>query len=302
MANQKSKLEAEVDALFRLPLAEFTGARNTVAAQLKREKRVDEADFVKTLVKPSVSAWAVNQLYWEHRKEFDRLIDTGARLRKLQASSSSGKLADMRAALETRQEVLLQLSDLATPLLQDAGHSPSLDTLRRITTTLEAMSAYAALPNAPRAGRLTQDVDPPGFESLASFVPSAGPPEKRPNASAPRKVDSVSERRQLAETRQAKIATAKIALKEAKSLLSEVRIRAQRLEAAQKRANAEAKESEKEKRAAEEGFKKAKAAAEKATRNAQGVAAEAEEAANALNEAERNHQKASRELEQLLSS
>ena len=32
----KGKLEDDVDALFRLPLSEFTGARNTLAAQLKK--------------------------------------------------------------------------------------------------------------------------------------------------------------------------------------------------------------------------------------------------------------------------
>lgn len=302
MANQKSKLEDEVDALFKLPLAEFTGARNALASQLKKERRVDEADFVKTLSKPSVSAWAVNQLYWDHRKHFDQLVATGQRLRNVQASRVAGKLADLRGALDTRRETLSQLSDLATELLRDAGHNPSLDTIRRVTTTLEAMSAYASVSDGPRPGRLTQDVDPPGFESLASFVPSGGVTEKKPTASAPRKVESVNERRQLAETRQAMIGAAKVALKEAKSLLSETRLRAQRLEAAQKRANAEAKESEKERREAEERLKRAQAIAERGSRQAQSIAVQAEEAAEALEEAERSHQKASQELEGLLTS
>jgi len=34
--NTKGKLEDDVDALFRLPLAEFTGAHNTRAARLKK--------------------------------------------------------------------------------------------------------------------------------------------------------------------------------------------------------------------------------------------------------------------------
>ena len=75
----------------------------------------------------------------------------------------------MRAALEARREALTHLSDLATSLLRDAGHNPAPDTIHRITTTLEGISAYASRSDAPRAGRLTHDVDPPGFESLASF-------------------------------------------------------------------------------------------------------------------------------------
>src|SRR5688500_20219066 len=68
----KDQLEEEIDALFRLPLAEFTSERNTLAARLKKEKRINDAERVKLLGKPSISAWAVNQLYWEHRDALDR--------------------------------------------------------------------------------------------------------------------------------------------------------------------------------------------------------------------------------------
>jgi hypothetical protein len=35
VSDKKGKLEDDVDALFQLPLAEFIGARNTLATQLK---------------------------------------------------------------------------------------------------------------------------------------------------------------------------------------------------------------------------------------------------------------------------
>ncbi len=56
VSESKRKLEDGVDALFRLPLAEFTAARNTLAARLKQGGRGNEADRVKGLVKPSISA------------------------------------------------------------------------------------------------------------------------------------------------------------------------------------------------------------------------------------------------------
>src|ERR1051325_10512067 len=77
----KRKLDDEIDDLFRLPLAEFTGARNALAARLKKEGRSNDAERVKLLGKPSVSAWTVNQLYWNHREAFDKLIATGKRLK-----------------------------------------------------------------------------------------------------------------------------------------------------------------------------------------------------------------------------
>ena len=84
----KDNLENEIDALFVLPLADFTGARNALAARLKKDGRADDAERVKSLRKPPVSAWVVNQLYWRHREAFDRLLATGDQFRKAQASLS----------------------------------------------------------------------------------------------------------------------------------------------------------------------------------------------------------------------
>src|SRR5580765_2349987 len=157
------KLDDDIDALFKLPLAEFIGARKSLAARLKKNGLASEAEVVKVLAKPSISAWTVNQLYWRHREEFDELIATGERFRKAQ---TSGKMVNMR-------EALAHLSDLASATLRDAGHNPSLDTLRRIGTTLEALSAFASLAGGPTVGRLTEDIDPPGFDAFGSFTPGA---------------------------------------------------------------------------------------------------------------------------------
>jgi hypothetical protein len=125
----KSKLEDDIDALFRLPLAEFTGERNTLAARLKKEGRRDDADRVKLLAKPSVSAWAVNQLYWDHREAFDELMASGKRLRPAQKLRPAGKVQGMRDSLDARREALVELSDLAAELLREAGSNPSPDYL-----------------------------------------------------------------------------------------------------------------------------------------------------------------------------
>ncbi len=308
-----NKLDDDVDALFRLPLAEFTDARNSLAARLKKSGRGDEAFLVKALVKPSISAWAVNQLYWNHRDAFDRLIATGERFRQAQASRLARKVADMRGALDGRREALSHLSDLATALLRNAGHNPSLDTVRRITTTLEGMSVYASRSDAPRPGRLTNDVDPPGFESLASLIPDVSMTERtkeparvtqsqesgRGVTSTQRKAESPADVRQFEETRQARIADAKASLQEAKRLLTDARARAQSLEATQKKAYAEAKDAEKHRREAEQRFEKARTASEDAARRARSIAAEVEEAAKVVKDAKGTVEKASKELEKL---
>jgi hypothetical protein len=307
----KLELGDDVDALFRLPLAEFTGARNTLAAQYKKSGRGDEAALVKVLAKPTISAWAVNQLYWNHRKAFDRLLASAERFHKAQASAA--RVANMREALNERREALTDLSDLATSLLRDAGHNPSLDMIHRITTTLESMSVYASRSDAPRPGRLTHDVDPPGFEALASWAPGAGttrPTEKparlTPSQKSSRvvtktrlKVATDDDVRRAEETRKTNIAAAKVSVQAARRSLTEARARAQSLEAAQKKADAEAKKADQQMRAAEESLEKAKAASKNAAGRAQSVAGEVEEAASAVEDAELTVERASRELEKL---
>jgi hypothetical protein len=257
------KLNDEVDELFQLPLAEFIGARNALATRLKQSGRANDASLVKTLAKPSVSAWTVNQLYWNHREAFDRLLAAGQRLR--------GKVTDVRGALEARSKALLHLSDLATSLLSDAGHNPSPDMIRRVTTTLEALSA---LSDGPTPGRLSQDVDPPGFESLASIVPGAGMMKR---TAEPVRV-TASQKAREEETRQAKIAAAKVSLQAAKKSLADARAQSVSLEA-------EAKRAEKQLREAEERFKQARS--------------DAAEAAREVEDAKRIVEKASKELESL---
>lgn len=307
-----SRLKDEVDDLFKLPLADFTEARNALAKRLKQSGRADDANLVKTLVKPSISAWAVNQLYWNHRSAFERLLAAGQRFHKAQTSGASGKIADLRGALEARREALTHLSELAESLLSEAGHNASPETIRRITTTLEAVSARASSDDGPTLGRLSQDVDPPGFELLAAFIPAGGTMK---GSAAPRRTPSTASaavsqptaareretKRKLEQTRQVRIAAAKLSLQAAKKSLLAARNRVQSLESAHKKANTEAKEAEKRKREAEAHLKRANAASEEAARRAKNIADDVEEAAKAVEEARRAVERESKELESLFS-
>ena len=208
----------------------------------------------------------------------------------------------MRDSLDARRDALIQLSDLATELLRDAGHNPTPDTLRRVVTTLEAISAHALLPNGPTPGRLTQDVDPPSFESLASLMARSAaeidepPPARKSDARgapARQKTATAGEVRRIEEFRQAKITAAKASLQDAKKSLTDARARVQSLESAQKKANAEVKETEKI-------LEQATAAANDAARRAKSVATEVGEATKTVEVAKRAIDKATKELESLL--
>jgi DNA repair exonuclease SbcCD ATPase subunit len=302
----------DVDALFQLPLSEFTGARNAQAARLKKAGHPEQADEVKSLAKPPVSAWAVNQLYWRHRDAFDRLMTTGEQFRKAQAAQLSGKSADLRGPLEARRSALSDLSRMAASLLREAGNNPTPDTMRRIMTTLEAMSSYGDIEGGPRAGRLTDDVDPVGFETLAALIPSVGggkagteptriiqfrqQQKERPSR---RKTTKEEDERRAEEERKERLAAARAALQEAEKELKASRKTAHEAEEKLKKAAAQAKEAEKVKADAEKALETAAAEADTARQQARRVAVEAEDAAQALEDAERALEKAARELKDL---
>jgi hypothetical protein len=300
------KLDDDIDALFKLPLTEFVGARKALVARLKQNGFVSEAEGVKALAKPSISAWTVNQLYWRHREVFDELIATGQRFRKAQAT---GKMLNMREALDARREALSHLSDLATEALRDAGHNPSLDTLRRIGTTLEALSAATSLSDRPTLGRLTHDIDPPGFDSFGSFTPSPGTTKRAAEplpVSPSKKVVTASKKAQGStaaaeanrrEARQARINAAKASLQQARKSLTAARAAARSLEGAQKKAEATAKEAAQTRHEAEERFKKASAASAEAALRAQSIAVELTKATKMLDDAQRTVESATEELE-----
>ena len=221
--NVKGDVEVDVDALFSLPLTEFIPARNALAAQLKRDGRAAESNRVKALVKPTVSAWAVNQLYWKHRDAFDRLILAGQSFREAQAAQLGGRAVNTKGPGEERREALEDLLRLATALLSDAEHSASLEMIRRISTTLEAMSVYAMVPDGPVPGRLIEDVDPPGFDVLAALIPATATHKKKPSAENTQKLEKA---------RREEIATAKLTLRDAERVLKEAQERFKAVNAA----------------------------------------------------------------------
>lgn len=177
--------EEDIDALFRLPLSEFTAARNALAASLKKAGYAGESQRVKALAKPTLSAWAVNQLYWRHLEEFRSLIAAGERAGKAHSIPRGAKGPDVRELLAARRDALTALLGLAAGILREAGNNAAPETLHRITTTLEALSASAALPDGISPGRLSGDVDPPGLDSLALWIPASKEPHRPAAAAAP---------------------------------------------------------------------------------------------------------------------
>lgn len=170
----RAELEAVLDGLFRGPRERFVPERNAAALRLRTRGRAEAAAVVKGLPKPSLSAWAVNQLWWTARAEVEALLDASRHLAELMGGSGPAAQA---AAGQARRRALEALVTAASDTLAQAGHATGAGTLRRISATLEAVAAHAALGSrdVPSIGRLTEDLDPPGFELVMGLGAGLGP-------------------------------------------------------------------------------------------------------------------------------
>src|SRR5262245_36577727 len=166
------KSDSPVDRLYQLPLSEFVSARNALA----KESGADAAG-IRSLQKPSVPAWAVNQLYWQRRDVYDDLIARAQDLRATHDATLSGKRADLRGASRAHEDAVEAALKATLSVLAGDGQPVTEATKQAVATTLRG------LPADEPPGRLTRQLQPRGFEMLAGALPGgtarpAPPPTK----------------------------------------------------------------------------------------------------------------------------
>jgi hypothetical protein len=161
--------DAAVEMLYRGSLDTFVAERKRLANDLKAGGDKAAAARLASLGRPSISAWAVNQLYWHERGAFDRLLATAERLRRGDLDAGSA-----------HQRELSTLRALAAGRLVSGGHAAAESTLRRVTTSLSALAVAGGFEPDP-AGALVADRDPPGFEALGIVAGSStlGPTDEK---------------------------------------------------------------------------------------------------------------------------
>jgi hypothetical protein len=148
-------LERELDTLFQAPFAEFVGARNGLAARLKKEGRDEESARVRGLAKPSFTAWLVNQLYWTARRDLDAFLKAADRVRAGEKAMLEGRKAAGHAeAVSERRKAIDQLVSRATSRAAEEGTPLSPALSERLRTTLDAIGAYGAAAGRHARGRL----------------------------------------------------------------------------------------------------------------------------------------------------
>jgi hypothetical protein len=138
-----------------------------LARELRRAGKKEEAHAVGALRKPTVSAWAVNQVTRRFPKEARALVKAGDELRKAQRAAVSGRDPQaLRAAQRAHRERLDELTSIARHELDLSG-----PTAQRVAQTLRAASVDKEASKGFLAGTLTGDVEHAGFGPLLGVVP-----------------------------------------------------------------------------------------------------------------------------------
>ena len=160
----------EVDDLYGLPSGEFVAARDALARRLKAEGGAEAAKQVKALRRPTVAAWAVNQLRRHHPRELDELLELGERLRRAQAKVLTGGGASvMKELLAERRATVERVARLAVGELGTGGGAQR----NAIVATLEAALADRADAEAVRKGQLSKELPAPSGFGVGDWTAAA---------------------------------------------------------------------------------------------------------------------------------
>lgn len=156
-------IEKEIDRLYGLPLEEFTRERNETAKRLRNEGERAAAGRVQDLRKPTVSAWAINQLARREKLLIRSLLNAVDRVRKAQEKMVKGGSPErLREASDAERKALGELVNRAERLLTESGRE-SHSVRDRIDRTLRGAATDPDARHLLARGRLSGDVDPSGF-------------------------------------------------------------------------------------------------------------------------------------------
>jgi hypothetical protein len=180
----------DVDDLYGLPLDQFIPERTALARELRKAGERERASEVAALRKPSVAAWAVNQMVRTQRQPVADLLEAGDALRAAQDDVLAGRgdAQSLRAAVEHERAAVDALTDAARGLLSSDGNELSGTIIERVSDTLHA----AALDDDARVqvseGRLERELQHVGLGGLVGFgALGAAPPAPRTEEPAPKR-------------------------------------------------------------------------------------------------------------------
>jgi len=288
-----SRLDADIDRLYQGSPADFTAERNALA-----KRAGAQAAEIRGLTKPTVPAWAVNQLYWQNKPVYDRLIERAEDLRATHTAALRGQRTDLRGAGRAHEESIEDALKTVLALMKASGQPVTDATRQAIATTLRS------LPGDEPPGRLSRQLEPRGFEMLTA---AASQGRVRPAAPAPKpsrpadankdgKKDGKKEAARIAAAREALAAAAR-AVRDAEHVVRREEFEAARAARDAEKAEKAVTEAEETLQQAEQALADAKRAAAAASKTRDAAQAKAAKATTQLEAAQDKEQRAQAALD-----
>jgi hypothetical protein len=179
-------LDEALDDLYGADPGEFVAERKRLARELKDAGDAGAADAVAKTRKPTVAAWALNQLARKQRRDVDLLLDAGHRLRQAQEGVVGGAdRAAFEQAQKTERDALRRLTQHASELLGGA----SSQALSQISSTLRTAAVSEEGRELLARGRFTTPLESEGFDVFGSLPTPPARAKKSAPAAQKRKAD-----------------------------------------------------------------------------------------------------------------
>jgi hypothetical protein len=268
-----------VDELYGAPLDEFTALRDERAKELRKEDRA-AADAVKRLRKPSVSAWAVNQLSRRSSDDLEALLGAGEALR--QAQLGGGDRDAIRAAASDEREAVERLVGSAEEALREAGRGATPAALEEVRETLHAAASDDETRELVRGGTLTEGRQAVGLGGFGAAFAAAGGGRSAKPASTEKADKGKSKPAAAATDREAEAERKRAARERVKAARTALRDAEREAKAADRATGA----AERDRDAARRALDEAEAALDRARSEAEAAHDEAERRREELEEAE----------------
>ena len=164
-------LDEALDDLYGVDPDAFVAERKRLARELKDAGDEAAADAVAKTRKPTVAAWALNQLARKQRRDVDLLLDAGHRLRQAQEGVVGG--AD-RAAFEQAQKTRTRGAAAPDAAGVGAARRRVVAGASQISSTLRTAAVSEEGRELLARGRFTAPLESEGFDVFGALADAAG--------------------------------------------------------------------------------------------------------------------------------
>jgi hypothetical protein len=194
-ADLPADVDERVDALYGLEPAAFVPARDALSREVRATGSREQATAVAKLPRPSLPAWAVNQVVRTQRPAAQRLWAAGDAVADAQRRVLAGEAgaAELRDAVEAEREALAPLGQAARGLMTAPGRFLAEGAVQQVLETLHAAALDPTVRADVARGRIARPVRMAGMGPVA---------EREAAPEAPR-VDDAAEQARQAEARRA---------------------------------------------------------------------------------------------------